>query len=387
MRTAVRHPLGVLLCGVLVAAACGIVVHPRVFVLAAGLLAVAAVGVAWPWLSLRGVRAELGFDRDRTGEGEEVGVLATVTNPLPWPAAGLEIAGNCGLSARLASVPSRSRIGARLTFVPPIRGEYPDPDCRLQTAFPFGLRSASRRVVPSARLTVWPKTFPVGPIPPFDSEESFSGTASRSKPGSTGEVAGVRPYRRGDSLRRMHWGQTAKRGRPIVCELESVARPRVLLILDADPAAHTLGTDGTLEWAIRVAASLARGWLAEGGQVGFVRGVTKIPPASGGSQSIRILDALARISGEGSPFAEVLADRTLVAADGSLRIAIASDIGFQNARAGDGLRWIVLERSGFPGDAVVLPPVPGVRPWLRIARPEEVPTKLRNGWAEANHGS
>lgn len=136
-----------------------------------------------------------------------------------------------------------------------------------------------------------------------------------------------------------------------------------------------------------MAASLARGWLAEGGQVGFVWGRTRIPPASGGSQSIRILDALARISCGGSPFAEVLADRTLVAADGSLRIAIASDIGFQNARAGDGLRWIVLERSGFPGDAAVLPPVPGVRPWFRIARPEEVPTKLRNGWAEANHGN
>src|SRR5207253_50870 len=50
------------------------------------------------------------------------------------------------------------------------------------------------------------------------------------------------------------------------------------------------------EWAIRVVASLARGWLEAGVQVGAAWNGEVFPPASGQRQLHRLLDSLAALS-------------------------------------------------------------------------------------------
>ena len=64
------------------------------------------------------------------------------------------------------------------------------------------------------------------------------GLATRDRAGQWGDPLGVRPYRRGDPLRRVHWVLTARHGELIVRELQSNAVPRVQIVLDAHPAAH-----------------------------------------------------------------------------------------------------------------------------------------------------
>ncbi len=116
------------------------------------------------------------------------------------------------------------------------------------------------------------------------------GNVSRNKIGTTGDVLGVRPYRRGDSPRRIHWGQSAKHDRLIVCELQSNARPVIQLVLDTDPRIHCgTGTNGSREWAIRIVASLAKGWIESGAQVGLACANVELPPASGVAQSMSFL--------------------------------------------------------------------------------------------------
>jgi uncharacterized protein (DUF58 family) len=385
LRGQLRTPLAMLLLASGVAILAGLVIHPRVFALAGGLLAIAAAGVCWPWLTCRAVRGSIAFDRSRCTERDEVGVTATVTNHLPWSSWGLSICEKAGaLHAKLPRIAGRSASLCRWVFVPPGRGVYPRRDTILGTGYPFGLWEASRNCTVAAELIVWPRTYSVGPVPTSDGADVVEGNVTRNKIGTSGDVLGVRPYRRGDSPRRIHWAQSARHDRLIVCELQSHSRPVVLIVLDANLAVHTAGDDGSREWAFRVAASLAKGWLEAGAQIGLMVGDEHLPPQAGQSQSMRILDAIARVGDTHTPLAELLADSRVRSDTTSVKVVITSDVGRANftERMPD-LRWVILEQNGFGG--VESPPVP--TPWLRLPSPDRVPDLLRHGTAEASHGS
>jgi uncharacterized protein (DUF58 family) len=307
-RAGVMSPLGVLLMAAAVSALVGLALHPRVFALAGGLLAVAVAGVCWPWMTMRGVRASLQFDRSRVVEGEEVGSTAIVANHLPWPAWGLFISDE---QVSLPTIGGRKQSRCRWSFTPTLRGEYPIQLPMLATGFPFGLYDAKRQLTVVNKLLVWPRTYPVGPVPVSDGADVVEGNVTRNKVGSTGDVLGVRPYRRGDSPRRIHWAQSAKHDRLVVCELQSNSRPVVMLVLDANEAIHTPGADGSREWAIRVAASFAKAWLEAGAQVGAMWGDVVLQPRAGAEHLQRILDGLARLGSCDKPLSQLLASTKL----------------------------------------------------------------------------
>lgn len=384
VRRAVHQPLGMILLAAAVAALCGLAVHPRVFALSGGLLAVAAAGVCWPWLTVRGVRAAVRFDRARAAEGAEVGMSATITNHLPWPAWGLGLRQTPDEPAvGLPGVGGRTRAVCRWVWVPPCRGEYPATPPAVASGFPFGVWEAGRPAAVEGRLLVWPRTFPVGPVPAAGGDEAEGGTPARQRVGATGEVVGVRPYRRGDSPRRIHWPQSAKHDRLVVCELQPTARPAVLVVLDTDPAAHTPGPDGSFEWAVRVAASLAKGWLEDGAAVGLAWAGGVVPVNAGAAQVNGVMDALARVGEGGRPLAEVLAAPAVRAARVGVRVVVTTDAGAAGAGPAAGVRYAVLHRAGFGGPPTRMT----ARPWLDIPSAAEAPHRLRHGTPEATHGS
>jgi len=397
VRRFVCHPLGVLTLAALASLLCGLFLHAQGFVLCGGVLAVIALGVIWPWLSLRGLDGFVAFDRTRASEGDTVQVRLTLRNVLPWSAWGLAVRGGFGESAEavagIASAPSRRTALCRWEFKPLCRGVYPLAALKLTTGFPFGLWENSREVTVETLLVVWPRTFPVGPIPPVSGDRQVEGNVSRSKVGTNGDVLGVRPYRRGDSPRRIHWGQSARHDRLIVCELQATSRPVIQIVLDADPRVHAgTGPDSSREWAIRVVASFAKGWLEDGAQVGLAWGGHDIPPAAGQAQLHKILDALAALPEEcDTPLAEVLACPKCRGFRDGLQVIVTTDR--THARQGCGVceaedqRWVVLKAGAFGESA--WDPAWGDRPspWLLIESAEAVPALLRGGWREARHGS
>jgi uncharacterized protein (DUF58 family) len=406
VRRLLYNPLGVLILAALTALLCGLFLQAKGFVLFGGVLAVIVLGVAWPWLSLRGMHGSISFERSRAREGEEVEVCLTLRNRLPWAAWGLAVRGGFakrdGASdavspvASIASAPRRRKARCRWSFVLPGRGVYPLVAPRLTTGFPFGLWENKRVLAVETPLVVWPRTFPVGPVPPVSGDRQVEGNVSRNKVGSSGDVLGVRPYRRGDSPRRIHWGQSARHDRLIVCELQSNARPVIQLVLDADPRVHTGdGPDGSREWAVRIVASLATGWLEAGAQVGAVWNGQVMPPASGQQPLHRLLDGLARLpDAPGPSLAETLADPACRGFRDGLQVIVTTDSalagGGRASSADDQQRWVVLRTaafSGSPGQSST-PPVglPG-RPWLWIDSLEHIPALLRGGWKEAQHGT
>ena len=91
VRRFVYHPLGILGAHGCTALLCGLFIHPQGFVLCAGVLSVMALGITWPWLSLRGLYGSISFDRSRGSEGEPIEVRLTIRNRLPWTAWGLAV--------------------------------------------------------------------------------------------------------------------------------------------------------------------------------------------------------------------------------------------------------------------------------------------------------
>jgi uncharacterized protein (DUF58 family) len=406
VRRLLNNPLGVLILAALAALLCGAFLHAQGFVLFGSVLAVVVLGVSWPWLSLLGLRGSLSFDRPRATEGEKVEACLTLTNRLPWAAFGLAVHGGLGdqpvppeieqPSISIASAPRRRTVCCHWSFPPARRGVHPRVPPLLTTGFPFGLWENQRALSVDAPLLVWPRTYPVGPVPMVSGDQQVEGNVSHVKVGSSGDVLGVRPYRRGDSPRRIHWGQSARHDRLIVCELQSNVRPVIQLVLDADPSVHAgHGPDSSREWAIRVVASLARGWLTAGVEVGAAWQKQVIPTSSGPRQLSQLLDGLAQLpDAAGPPLSEVLSLPACRTFQGGLQVIVTTDVGAARSEVPrsdlDRQRWIILRAEGFvePGTvSVVAPACLPVRPWLWIDAPERVPALLRSGWKEAVHGS
>jgi len=407
------HPLGVMVLAVLIAILCGLIVHPRVFTLAAGLAIVATIGCCWPWLTLRGVSATVAFPVERLREGESLRVEATLVNRFPWPAFGMAI-GNLGssdsveaadghdsndcsrlavLAVRLGTIPGRSRIIANWAFKPPKRGCYPLEIPRLMTGFPFGIFQAGRAVQVHNRLLVWPRTYPVGPVPAVADADDADGTIPRNRAGNAGEFLGVRPYRRGDSPRRIHWAQSARHDRLVVCEVQSMTRAKILLILDLHPSHHTEGVSGSLEWSIRIAASFAEGWLTQGAEVGVIWDGGAIMPRSGIGQLPQILDALATLPPATRTLSELLRMPAVRDARAAVRVIITTAEAREELPESqvEGFRWALLRREGFQAGSKKENSRPvsryGPRAWLTFDHADSVPEQLLSGWSEARHGS
>jgi uncharacterized protein (DUF58 family) len=154
---------------------CGLFLHPQGFVVFFGVLVVTALGLGWPWVSVRGLSGSLSFDRARCREGEKVTALLVLRNRVTWGTWGVSIygkyhepardCGNDGAIAGLAYVAGWRTTEAEVDFVPDCRGVYPQRPSRLACGFPFGLWEASRPLDVPRPLTVWPRTFPVAPVP------------------------------------------------------------------------------------------------------------------------------------------------------------------------------------------------------------------------------
>lgn len=134
---------------------------------------------------------------------------------------------------------------------------------RLRVQDVFGLFSLPpmRRRHMQQPLTVLPRAYPlpVGELPAVG-----SGSADgRGCSASDGEVSGdTRLYRSGDPLRRIHWKQTARAGKPYVRQYEARGSAQQLVLLDmACPGKRTAAL---ADLAAETALSLVQHALAEG---------------------------------------------------------------------------------------------------------------------------
>ncbi len=373
------NPLGGLLLALVVSLLCAFFLHSRALVLAFGLFGLLILGAGWPWAAIVGLRGIVSFPTDRVREGETVAVRAEVFNRLPWAALGVLLCDGELTLLGFPTVPGRRTVRGTGVFVPPARGAYPRNVPRLRTAFPFGLFEARRMARVEAPLLVWPRTFLVPALPDPVGENCLEGAVSRHRAGTTGDVLGVRPYRRGDSPRRIHWAQSARHDRLVVCEVESTARPLVLIALDDEPSRHGgAGPESSREWAVRIAASLCESWLGQGAEIAGLFHGHYLPPASGAAHKRAFLDRLALLPDTGGPaLSELLGDPRWRDFRG-VRVLITTDRALAALGTGlvpEGVRVVALHADAFAGTDSPAAPLPVV-PWLWIDDPAQVPKQV-----------
>jgi uncharacterized protein (DUF58 family) len=397
-----RTPLATLSSAAIASLLCGMFLHPQGFILAFGIAGLILIGVLWPKLSMLGLSGSISFEMSRVREGERVAVRASLRNRYPVSAWGLAIDAGCDHISSdeqrrpgMPVAPGWKSTEASWEFTPACRGEYPVSAPAVTSGFPFGLRAARRELAFGKTLLVWPRTYPVGPVPESVRGHSSDGLALRDKPGTWGDLLGVRPYRRGDSLRRIHWPQTARHGQLVVCEVQSSAVARVQIVLDTHSSSH-LGSapDGSREWAIRVAASFVDGWARQGVEVELVLDGATI--RSGGdstrTRAAALLDALSRVKpGSRKTLDELLQASECRQRDSGLRLIITTDIGLclpiEATLRERRDRFVVLKAAAFAGGEWAAPAIPfPMVPWIVIDGPESVAHSLGRAGKETAIG-
>jgi uncharacterized protein (DUF58 family) len=262
-----KQPIGWLVVANFAAILIGLFVAQQGWVVSAVIGVVMLLGVAWPWVALRGLRAELRFDQRHAYEEDVIGLHLRVVNLWPVSVWGLRLEGvlpdsqlEHGASvASLARVTGWSSTEFQFSFRPPQRGEYPLATPQLTTGFPFGLWTATRDVVLERSLLAWPRYIELKPLALLGNQNLAAVGTFLDRAGHDGDTWTARAYRTGDSLRRVHWPLSARRDMLIVSERQSLVRPRVVLRLDdwafADPSEDTALL---LAWALRCLAGLGR---------------------------------------------------------------------------------------------------------------------------------
>jgi uncharacterized protein (DUF58 family) len=297
-----KHPSIPLFLGLGMSLVTALTLTAGAWILVCGLSLVLLLGGVWPWISLRGLRARLDFQQHRGTEGEPTPVVLEIVNRCPWPVWGLSLRDGFRRWPGVEPAWALARVGGfstnrfELDFVPDSRGEFPCAPAKLTTSFPFGLWSASVPVTVEHPLLVWPRITPLASLPDAPDLREWSERLAPRRTGDQGDLTGTRLFRPGDSLRRVHWVQTARQGRLITAERQAAAQASVSIEVQIDPTLHSApGPNGTLEWTIRAAASLVAAWHSRHAAVDLRVAGETVPVLGEGNSRKLWLDRLARL--------------------------------------------------------------------------------------------
>ncbi|MEW4489936.1 DUF58 domain-containing protein [Thalassoglobus sp. JC818] len=302
----IKHPLACLAAAAIVAGSCGLFVNPVGFAILAAILLVGLLGAVWPWICSRGLSAEAEFIQTRCRFGDSALVQLRIKNRYPWPAWGLSIRRGFhdgvdesqGIS--LARVKGWSDTEFEWVFTPPSRGVFPQGLPQVDTAFPFGFWQAFVPIELKSELVVWPESVPLDAMPDVVDIQTREDQLTDRRCGDTGEMIGIRPYREGDSLRQVHWLQTARTGKLIVMERQTPATSAVRLLVDIDHSRHRFDSRrNSLEQALSIAASIIESMHRNHAFIELQIHEQLIPIGSSFGDLRRGLDALARVPADG----------------------------------------------------------------------------------------
>ncbi len=293
---------------------------------AAGLLVLSAL--AWVWVRIG--RGPFRVDR-RTGdrdlfEGDDVPIRLSLEVLQQRPVATIEVVEQIQKIGEQRHALRRFGGALRIDYVLPAlrRGRYVYDDVHVELSDPFGLQ---RTIVPlpsPGALLVYPRLVSL--------ERLFSETGSQTLGGrrlllrrhAGFDLHSVREHVEGESLRRVHWPSTARRGRLIVRELEDAPRDEIAVVLDCDPQAMA---GGSFDVQVRAAGSIFDAYVRRGRRAVLVvnsstHGAER--PHSTSSEWRRALDVLAAVEPDArEPLLSLLRVETSAAAR-ALELAVVT---------------------------------------------------------------
>jgi uncharacterized protein (DUF58 family) len=246
----------------------------------AALVVAAFVYARWNWRGLTASFALAGTKPAVDSPIDDIPEQLLRSGPIPAPIfegdqAEIELAlntkgsprGPARLSGSVAGVDIRAATGVvprrgwteTKTVGPLGRGAVMAQACVLESSDPLGFFRFRRRAADGEIALVLPR-FTSFAARPQARELEASVPAPRA--GSGMEVFGVREYRAGDPLRRIHWRSTARLGELVVREYEPPGQQTVGIFCDPNPATREVA-----DQVARLAASEAWDCIRDGGRV------------------------------------------------------------------------------------------------------------------------
>lgn len=145
-----------------------------------------------------------------------------------------------------------------------VRGRHRVGPLSLRVNDPFGLATRALTVPGEGSIVVLPRVLPLTPVRGVAAGGGGETSASPRVALHGEDDVGVREYRIGDDLRRIHWRSTARTGETMVRQDEQPTRRRALVLLDDRESVHAgTGDGGSFEWSVTAAASIVTLLLAE----------------------------------------------------------------------------------------------------------------------------
>ncbi len=215
----------------------------------------------------------------------------------------------------LAYLPGRASRRFAVPVLCERRGYYRLGPVSLASSFPLGLSEARMRSNGGIQaLTIYPDVFTILALPLHGAPSQIHrGGYLLPEGAGAAEFSGLREYRRGDNPRHVHWPTTARLNELMVREYEPLASACLYIALDQAAESNLgHGREATFEYAVRIAASIARCACAQSIRI-RIAGNGQRPlrglQGTGDAHHQGILDEFAVVAGDGTtPYARLLTE-------------------------------------------------------------------------------
>lgn len=222
----------------------------------------------WTWLAERPVTLSLEARPEHATEGDHVRLVAQLTRPSRILLGSSSVELRMGrLGTRTLRLHGHGRVltgGLDLPRLP--RGVYAIDEAKVVVGDLLGLASVEPPVA-FERTTVVVRPQLVALDGLFCDAGTVGGDGRRLllRRAAGFDFHSVREYEQGESLRRVHWPTSARRGQLMVKELEDTSHDGAVVLLDCDPVGD-VGTppDSSFDVAVRVAGSILQAHAVRG---------------------------------------------------------------------------------------------------------------------------
>ena len=220
-------------------------------------------------------------------------------------------------------------------------GIHPVGPLQIVSSDAAGLFRAWKTLPVLEDFAVFPQVYDVAALQELGARSTF--VPQESSAGRSGQSLmpmGVREYRPGDDLRRVHWPATARRGSLMVKEVEVDLAPYFSVFLDLDRRHRAgMGRKSTLEYVLRTAASVIWSAVRSGGFVqvaGMGAKPLHVPPGRGPNHLTFALYELIHAGLDGTvPLHEVLLQNLPFVPAGSTVVLVSGTVFLDLAATGD----------------------------------------------------
>ena len=232
-----------------------------------GLVLAGILGRVWVVLARSRAWAVVSVDPSPATEGDAVRLRVEVRRESRVPIGSATLRARIG---RLGDAGCRLRghgaaASGEISLGRPPRGRFRISDAVLELGDPLGLESVALPLELPAAVVVQPRLVELQTLFSDAGRLGSDGRRLLLRRHAGFDFHSVRGYEQGESLRRVHWPTTARRGQLMVKELEEAPHDTVAVLLDCD-SAGAAGTppDSSFDAAVRAAGSVLRAYSVRG---------------------------------------------------------------------------------------------------------------------------